>query len=174
MTETTQTSLSHEQAKELALDLMQQHGLTEDGWQFKWSNAKRQLGRASIRRKKQHHFGPVVEIKTISISRHLVELNPASEVRETILHEIAHALAGLEHRHDEVWKATCRQIGAKPQRLADEQVRTVKPRYIVRCGTCNKDLQKRHRRVSPGVLNESYCFHCGPDTMGKLQLVDNG
>jgi len=33
-------------------------------------------------------------------------------VRDTLLHEIAHALVGTAHGHDEVWKAKCLEIGA--------------------------------------------------------------
>lgn len=37
--------------------------------------------------------------------------DPAT-VREVILHEIAHALVGAGHGHDEVWQAKALQIGA--------------------------------------------------------------
>ena len=40
------------------------------------------------------------------------------EVRDTILHEIAHALVGPGHGHDAVWKAKCVEVGAKPEAAA--------------------------------------------------------
>ena len=42
--------------------------------------------------------------------------NGPEEVRDTILHEVAHALVGPGHGHDTVWKATAAQVGARPQR----------------------------------------------------------
>lgn len=39
-----------------------------------------------------------------------------SLIRDTILHEIAHALVGPNHCHDLVWKAKCLEIGATPRR----------------------------------------------------------
>lgn len=155
------------EAKQLALELMKKHGVTEDGWGFQWSNGKKQLGCAQIK-KENSERGKVKEIKTIKLSRYLIALNDENEVRDTILHEIAHAIAGLEHGHDEVWKSVCRQIGAKPERLAGEEVNVVEPRYVVVCGTCEKVLAKRHRRMRKDRLDRSFCQHCGPETKGKL------
>ena len=38
-----------------------------------------------------------------------------AEIRDTILHEIAHALAGPEARHGARWKAIARRIDATPR-----------------------------------------------------------
>jgi len=71
-------------ARILAVTLMQQHGLV--GWTFKFDHARRRFGCCNFTR------------RTISLSRPLTFLNDDAEVRDTILHEIAHALAGLpEH-----------------------------------------------------------------------------
>ena len=56
--------------------------------------------------------------KTISISRPLCELNSDDEVRDTVLHEIVHALAWKRHGencgHDARWKKICVEVGARP------------------------------------------------------------
>jgi len=44
---------------------------------------------------------------------------PEEQVRDTILHEIAHAIAGHKAGHGWQWKAECRRIGANPNRTAD-------------------------------------------------------
>ena len=160
------------QAEQLARDLMDEHGVTADGWQFAWSNGKRQLGAAQIRRKKNPKAGKVVEQKRIKLSRHLVRLNDDDEVRDTILHEIAHAIAGLENGHNAKWKAVCRRIGAKPQRLAGEGVNVVEARYTIVCGICEKGIGKRHRRMRKDRLDASYCRSCGWKSKGKLWLHD--
>ena len=71
---------SWKRARRLALGLMREHRVPGD-WLFEFDRSKVRFGRC--------HYGR----KEISLSRHLVELNDEAEVRETILHEIAHALA---------------------------------------------------------------------------------
>ncbi|MEX1015899.1 MAG: SprT-like domain-containing protein [Phycisphaeraceae bacterium] len=160
------------EAERLALALMHQHDLPAQGWRFRWSAGKRQLGVAQIRHRRDRYTGKSTPIKTIRLSRHLVQLNSDAEVRDTILHEIAHALAGLEHGHDAHWQAVCRRIGATPQRLAGEAVVTPPARYQVVCGDCRQVLVHRHRRVDRRWLKRAYCRFCGPATTGRLGVND--
>ena len=93
---------------------MNAHGLVARGWVAKLDDAKKRFGVCRM--------GP----NEISLSRPLIHLNSEEEVRDTILHEIAHALAWIRHRencgHDERWKAICGEIGARPERCFDEEV----------------------------------------------------
>ena len=41
-----------------------------------------------------------------------------SDVRDTILHEIAHAIVGPGHGHDAVWQTAERRIGCTPKRCS--------------------------------------------------------
>jgi len=159
-------------AQQLALDLMSEHGLADEGWRFAWSNAKLQIGCAQIRRKRNPRTGHVEKIKTIKLSRNLVSLNEEDEVRDTILHEIAHAIAGLEHGHDEVWKTVCRHIGARPMRLAGAEVKASAARFVIVCCECQSILGRRHRRINMERLKQSPCIHCGPQSKGSLTLRD--
>src|SRR4051794_40057748 len=88
--------------RQLALERMTQHGL--HGWSFAFNRRKRAMGLCRYSR------------KTIELSIYLVDRNGFEEILDTILHEIAHALVGPCHGHDAVWKAKCREVGAKPQR----------------------------------------------------------
>lgn len=55
---------------------------------------------------------------TIELSQLFVRTHDEEHVMNTILHEIAHALAGARAGHGERWKRTARSIGLKnPQRL---------------------------------------------------------
>ena len=91
--------LSHVAA--LARELMDQHGL--DAWTFAFLEAERRLGDC--------HF----QERVIRIGRaHALDASEA-EIRDTILHEIAHALAGPEARHGAQWKAIATRIGATPR-----------------------------------------------------------
>ena len=81
--------------------LLKRHGL--DGWKVKLDRSKKRFGYCSYR----HNY--------ISLSAPIVELNDYAEVKDTILHEITHALTLVrtgEKGHGETWKAICREIGA--------------------------------------------------------------
>ena len=48
--------------------------------------------------------------KCIILSAHHIDIHPDADVRNTILHEVAHALTP-GHRHDETWAAKARELG---------------------------------------------------------------
>jgi len=138
-------------AEFLARDLMEVHGLFEDyydPWTFKFDNAKRRLGCCNYTR------------RTISISKPLVLINDEATVRDTILHEIAHALTPGA-KHGPQWKTKCREIGAKPERCATD-AEEVEAAWEGTCPECER-VYKRHR-LSKGIREKSQC-HCitGPD-----------
>lgn len=140
----------------LARTIMDQHGLTD--WAFDLDNAKRRAGCCFYRS------------KIITLSRHYVErnLDKPDDLRDTILHEVAHALAGHAAGHGDAWKAVCVQIGARPKRCYDSQaINMPKGKYQAVCGGCQK-VFTRHRRVKP--LTYRYCLACGTDK-GRLKFV---
>lgn len=49
--------------------------------------------------------------KTIILNAFHIDIHPDEEVRNTILHELGHALVGPGHAHDEVWEAKAREVG---------------------------------------------------------------
>jgi len=123
-------------ARILALRLMREHGLI--GWRFAFDHARRRFGCCNFTR------------KTISLSRPLTLLNTEDEVRDTILHEIAHALTPRAG-HGPAWRAMCVRIGAKPQRCYTEQQVIAPPRrpapLRIGCPQCDWWVD-RHRRVT--------------------------
>jgi predicted SprT family Zn-dependent metalloprotease len=129
-------------AANMARSLMTDHGLHD--WTFEFDGAKKRFG--------QTKFGPDV----ISLSMRLTYMNDEARVREVILHEIAHALAGPNHHHDDYWKATARSIGASDSRTYDsDEVNIPKGRWIGVCPNGHR-TQPRHRR---GRLA---CKKCSP------------
>ena len=75
---------------------MARHGLGD--WTFQFDRAKRRFGACNY------------TTRTISLSRTLTRLNDDAAVRETLLHEIAHALtpgAG----HGPAWQVKCLEFG---------------------------------------------------------------
>lgn len=130
-------------ARELALELMAAHGLR--GWSFGFNRRKEATGLCDFHR------------RAIELSIYFVERNPHEEIRDTILHEIAHALVGPGHGHDNVWKRKCVAIGARPERTGEAEMPP--GRWQARCGRCGKEFN-RHRR--PQRLRGWFCRSCGP------------
>ncbi|MDG2383301.1 MAG: SprT-like domain-containing protein [Pirellulaceae bacterium] len=154
-------------AEQLARDLMRRWRC--DGWDFKWSHGKRQLGCAVIRK---HRLSGKVLRRQLRLSCYLVDLNDEPEVRETILHEIAHIKAGIHNGHNQVWKRWCHRVGAKPQRCYREsEVKLVEANYLIDCANCKKVVGKRMRKVKD--VKKLYCKKCGPSSLGKLRLRVN-
>ena len=104
------------QAQELAKDLMRLHRLPPD-WSFTFDRSKVRFGKCNYRRKQ------------ISLSTFLVELNGEDEVRDTILHEIAHALAPRGAGHGPVWKSLALSIGCNGRRCFGQEVVRPAPKY---------------------------------------------
>jgi predicted SprT family Zn-dependent metalloprotease len=91
-------------ARAVALSLMARHGLLAQGWQFLFDNAQTRAGRCNE------------TTKTISLSKYLPAAVAGGDVRDTVLHEIAHALVGCHHGHDDVWRAKALAIGCSGAR----------------------------------------------------------
>jgi predicted SprT family Zn-dependent metalloprotease len=113
---------------------MTRHGLA--GWSFSFDNARRRFGRCDYTNRQ------------ISLSKALTFLNPIEEVRDTLLHEIAHALTPGA-KHGPKWRAACRQIGARPVRCYTDKQVVSPPRrpaaYRFGCPNCNWWVERRRR-----------------------------
>jgi predicted SprT family Zn-dependent metalloprotease len=114
--------------------LMNEHGLGD--WHFAFDQAKRRFGMCSYRN------------KTIYLSEPLCLANDWEQIKDTALHEIAHALCP-GHGHDYTWKRMAASIGADPTaRYSDEDVQSVGDHtYEGRCGNCGNTFY-RYRRSS--------------------------
>jgi hypothetical protein len=94
--------------------------------------------------------------RVIGLSAPLTVLHDESEVRDTVLHEIAHALVGPAHRHDAVWRATARRIGASGERCVPAGAPRVEGAWVGVCPAGH--VHDRHRRPER-VLS---CRECSP------------
>ena len=90
--------------EQFAVEKMNTYGLSQKGWIFKWDRAKRRFGCCDYTN------------KHISVSQHLATLNSIEQSQDTILHEIAHALAGRQAGHGRAWIKACKYVGARPER----------------------------------------------------------
>lgn len=78
-----------------------------------------------------------------------------ADIENTLLHEIAHAIVGVEHGHDAVWQAKAREIGCTAERC-HEVTHTVS-RWIGACGCRQWFRQRLSRRLRHGAI----CKACG-------------
>lgn len=118
-------------AHDLAASLLQAHQLND--WQFTFDHAKRRFGSCNYSKKQ------------ITLSSHLTRLNTLEEVRDTLLHEIAHALTPGTG-HGAAWRAKCLELGAKPERCyRAEQVNQPDAPYLLVCDSCGLAVP-RYRR----------------------------
>lgn len=138
------------EAADLARDLMAEHGL--DGWSFRFDRARVRAGAC-------HHT-----TRTISLSPWITAAHDQVQVRDTLLHEIAHALVGPRHGHGRVWRAQARAIGASGERCYQGGGEPVVPgRWQGWCAAGH--VVHRHRRPTRVLV----CTRCrGGSTLARV------
>lgn len=121
-----------EEIEKLAHELMIEHRLIERGWKSSWDRSKRRRGCCNYRN------------KVISLSKHITPLKTLEGNKNTVLHEIAHALVGPSHNHDKVWKAKAIEIGCNGERCCSETV-ILKGSWVGVCAHCPGKFVKARR-----------------------------
>lgn len=139
-------------AEKMARELMDQHALLD--WSFEWDRAKRRFGRC------------VFATKTISLSKYVTEVKPEDEVKDTILHEIAHALVGPGHGHDEVWRRMALKIGSNGQRCYGGEA--LPGKYVATCK--NGHVHYRYRKPKKRSSCGACCKTFNPDYVLKWEV----
>ncbi len=122
---------------------MRRHGLSH--WELVLDHARARFGVCRPARRQ------------IGLSRSLTALSTPEAVRNTVLHEIAHALVGAEHGHDDVWRAQALSIGSDGTRTDDLPDGAQGP-WEGRCPAGH--TVHRHRRPS----RVASCRTCSPKT----------
>ena len=92
----------------MARGLMDAHGLAD--WMLAFVESGRRLGDCGF------------DDRVIRIGRAHALDGGEAEIRDTVLHEIAHALAGPEAGHGPLWREAARRLGATPRAKAHEKV----------------------------------------------------
>ncbi|ATE84818.1 SprT-like protease [Mycobacterium phage Chupacabra] len=125
MTTATMTrTMTLTQAREVTQDLLHEHGLK--GWTVRFDNARRRAGQCNYRD------------RVISLSRPLMALRSAEDTMQTITHEIAHAIVGHGHGHDQVWARKHRELGGNGKRCFEMEAIDPTAPWI---GTCDHGKQ---------------------------------
>ncbi|MFO0801887.1 MAG: SprT family zinc-dependent metalloprotease [Gemmataceae bacterium] len=113
------------------------------GWSFRFGRSKRRLGLCDYR------------AQCIEIAAYYAYFTPDDAVKDTLLHEIAHALAGPGAGHGPKWRAVAKRIGATPKACDDSPETVVPPGdWQAACGGCGK-MHYRYRR--PATISGYRC-----------------
>jgi predicted SprT family Zn-dependent metalloprotease len=141
----TRTAAELDAIAQRARELLAQHHLSR--WSFRFDNGRKRAGSCQ--------YGTQV----ISLSYEFAKYAPAEEIDDTILHEIAHALVGNAHHHDDRWRATALAVGGSGRRCHDLQF--TPPRYIVRCecGCWVTTAERRGRNLICRQFRGALIYH---------------
>lgn len=124
-------------------------------WSFAFDNAKRRAGACDFTRRR------------LTVSRYLSARYDDDTNRQTLLHEVAHALAGAEAGHGARWKRIARSIGYTGGVTHHGETATELAAWVGRCP--NGHVAYRHRRATRATS----CARCSPrfDDRYLLQWV---
>ncbi len=145
-------------AQSMARTLMDAHRCS--GVRFRWNNRTASAGRCLWGRD-----GSV----WIELSRPITRVNDADVVRDTILHEIAHAHVGCQAGHGPAWVNACLAIGgsARPCKTFGEH--GVKPPDTGWVGTCAQCGGVNHIRTLP--TRRRSCSKCAPGAFSEAHVI---
>lgn len=150
-------------AEAFATHVLQVFTLNTRGWTFRWNRRKTAWGTCNYR------------TRTIELSTALYPVMSQSDVRETILHEVAHALTPGQG-HGRYWRVAARAFGLTGKATTtassvQREILTAKSRYALYCTRCNF-TEARHRKTRAMHAPQLYftCPHCNTRT---IQLRQN-
>jgi predicted SprT family Zn-dependent metalloprotease len=148
------------ETQRLANQLMKEHGLLdkEPAWTFGFSNEKTAVGRCYLSQKK------------IVYSKWYIDSTDDS-IRQTLLHEIAHALVyeevgkiykhGSNDWHGRTWRKKALEIGCRPERVSYDANFNGNYNWLIECKTedCEAGPWRRHRLKN--LMWYAKCPNCG-------------
>ena len=135
--------------KILADKLLDEHGLIEKGWRFSFDRAKRRAGSCKFSKKE------------ITIAKAYAEQQEVMEIKNTILHEIAHALVGPQHGHSQIWRKKAKEIGCDASRC--HHIVFSKPKYVLTC--YNRCFEVSRYRVNQSFMQSKICSKCNSNLL---------
>ncbi len=139
----------------------------DPSWSFGFDNAKSRLGKCDY------------TSKTITISRYLIPMLDDDEVHQTLLHEVAHAIAGSAAGHSKEWMRIARDLGyeggVRHQSYGATHLapwvgqcpnghtvyRHRKPTSVASCSKCSREFDKRfliawqHREITVSMRRKA-------------------
>lgn len=109
-------------------------------------------------------------LSAIVVDKGLIAMKNERDIRNTIIHEVAHAAAPLRAHHNSEWKHIGDTIGKKwgmsVQRVGEKKALQRPPLYILQCCKCG--AKWNCYRASKFVQNFEH-YHCG--CSGRIKLI---
>jgi len=116
----------------------------DPSWSFGFDNAKRRAGLCDYTRKR------------ITVSRYLAARYDDETNHQTLLHEVAHAIAGPAAGHGRAWKAKARELGYVGGTTHRGETATELAPWVGVCPAGH--VAYRHRRTT----RPTSCARCAP------------
>ncbi len=147
------THMTRAEAHKFARTLLDLHGLTN--WSVVFDQAKARAGQCRY------------DVKEIRLSIPAMNARTVDGTKDTIRHEVAHALTQGD-KHGKAWKARYIALGGSGDRCVSEDtmVKPIEGRYRGHCTVCSRVVW-RHRR--PTRL--SSCVDCNPKRFDERYLI---
>lgn len=120
----------------------------DEGWSFRFDNAKTRAGLTNFTK------------RTISVSRHLAVLWDDDEVHQTLLHEVAHALAGPQAGHGPRWRRIADELGYVGGRTHQGEIASATAKWLGVCPSGHEHLRFRK------PTRMASCVKCAPGRRG--------
>lgn len=151
-----------EEIGNLALALMSQYGLTEQGWKISYTK-KPDINATCVYKKKK-----------IELSAWTLPFFKPNVVKDLILHEIAHVLAPGDG-HGKKWKKIFKNIGGSgkifirwDQSIAHKSLFKQVSKYTYICDICHKQMPSF---TKPNNNNPKSCGYCSPGEFNPLYIM---
>lgn len=154
--------MTEQEVLQLATQLMQHNEAGADLIKQGWTPVINVRGKSFLGR---CHY----DKKQIEITRHWIPVLNDREIRDVILHEIAHALTPGDG-HGKHWKYVAMELGANPKATAKIPLdRQPDPKYVIvyRGENGVERLGNRQRKVNLAGKQ----VKGRPETMNKLELI---
>jgi len=145
---------------EIQSDLISQYPFLSQ-WQISFDSAKKRAGICRI------------SSKEISFSICHIESNEIDVVKDTVLHEFAHAIAYelyVESGHGRAWKQIARQIGAIPKAKGSFNLPEA-PWVLVHSCSKTSDIRAISERFRRNKKIKNYFLVGKPETKGELFFI---
>jgi len=126
---------------------------------FRWGNMKRGYGYYYFNKGKEE----------IVMSKPLTLLNSEYSFKNSLLHEISHALVGHANGHNIVWRRMAHRLGCDGKRCYSE-LKIPKGKYVYKCPKC-KTRYHLYRQLTRQMACEKCCKKFNKGKFSKKYII---
>lgn len=126
---------------------MKKYNLIQQGWRYEFMNSAKCAGRTYYKPK-------IIKMSLIYINSPKIT---KEHIKDTVLHEIAHALVGHVHGHNNVWRAKAIELGCSGSRCCESFSENEHYKHIFACPKGCEIKRMRLTKALVSKLNVSVC-----------------